>query len=273
MMAQRTKREVSIMREFGRFHGCPRMFLLCLMGIVLLVPRPAFADLSEGLLAYWSFDNGDATDDSDHGHNGAIHGDPEFVDGVKGKAVRFDGVDDWIEVPGKDFARPVITTSVWLYKEEGVKGVVLIKSDRINSNGLNYGTEFDRRTQLASCVTVRTEDRRTDNDYWISYDFKDERVDGWVHVVHVLTENDYELYANGQRRSMARTPRDFVPYMGDAPLQIGGEHLCDKRSTEFFNSILDEIRIYDRALSADEIRQLYRQCSSPPTVGPEGIIW
>ena len=48
-------------------------------------------DLNRGLVAYWSFDNCDARDDSGNGHDGEIKGNLECVVGVKGKAFKFDG--------------------------------------------------------------------------------------------------------------------------------------------------------------------------------------
>jgi len=51
------------------------------------------------LLAYWSFDNCTATDDSGNGHNGTLNGNPTCVNGKIGKALKFDGNDDDIEIP------------------------------------------------------------------------------------------------------------------------------------------------------------------------------
>ena len=62
-------------------------------------------NLKNGLVAYWSFDNCDATDDSGNGHDGKIFGNPECVEGISGKALLFneeDG-DNGCGQPGGDY--------------------------------------------------------------------------------------------------------------------------------------------------------------------------
>ena len=56
-------------------------------------------EIADKLVAYWSFDEGSgniANDQSSNGFHGTLHGDPEWVSGVKGKALKFDGVDDYL---------------------------------------------------------------------------------------------------------------------------------------------------------------------------------
>jgi hypothetical protein len=68
---------------------------LALLTLALLPSffTPANADLKDGLVAHWSR----ATDNSGNGHDGTLGGNPQCVDGVKGKAFSFDGVDDFIQ--------------------------------------------------------------------------------------------------------------------------------------------------------------------------------
>jgi len=77
------------------------------------VTPPHSESSGDGLVAYWSFDNCDANDDSGNGHNGTIYGNPQCVDGEKGKAFRFDGFSDWIDV-GPDTYFPAVTVSAFI---------------------------------------------------------------------------------------------------------------------------------------------------------------
>ena len=60
----------------------------------------ATADITSGLLVYWPFDEGAGSivlDATGNGHDGTFNGAPQWVDGKYGKALHFDGVDDYIQ--------------------------------------------------------------------------------------------------------------------------------------------------------------------------------
>lgn len=79
-----------------------RIGLVSLMAVFLLVILPGSADIDpENIMGMWLFDEGKggvATDSSEQGNDGEIHG-AKWVDGKFGKALEFDGVDNWVEVP------------------------------------------------------------------------------------------------------------------------------------------------------------------------------
>ncbi len=232
--------------------------IVLLLG-VLVVPPTLIAGEPVG---YWSFDDCSATDSSGNQHDGIIHNNPECVSGVSGKALRFNGVDNWIEIPfTSGLAGTVMTTSVWIYKAEDIKGVVLEKIDRINRNGNNYGTGVSNKS-----IHIRTEDARNDNDYGAGYSFTDE--EGWVHAVQVLTQQDMKLYVNGCLVAERELPQGFIPYMGNAPLQIGGVPLSNhgNKANGFYRGLIDEISVYNQTLSESEIQELY---SSKTTAIPK----
>ncbi len=107
---------------------------------------------TNGLVGYWGFDNGDARDDSGNGNNGTIHGGVKFVDGVKGKAASFDGVNDYILVANNKSLNLVnMTLIAWVNprrytalpnqnKSVGDQGVVLCKG-RYPSYNYRIGTD------------------------------------------------------------------------------------------------------------------------------------
>ena len=70
---------------------------------------------SKELVAYYKFDD-DANDHSGLGNHGIINGDPEFVTGVKGNALRFDGDGDFVEVANHEslnFGKKDFSYSLW----------------------------------------------------------------------------------------------------------------------------------------------------------------
>ena len=71
-----------------------KKFILFGLFILLLCISTATAiDLEKDLVAYYSFDDGTAKDNSGNGNDGVIYG-AKVVDGIKGKALYFDGIDD-----------------------------------------------------------------------------------------------------------------------------------------------------------------------------------
>ena len=78
---------------------------VALMGIFLLITLPSLAKIDhENIMGLWLFDEGNggtANDSSKQGNDGKIHG-AKWVDGKFGKALSFDGTDNWVEVPHSD---------------------------------------------------------------------------------------------------------------------------------------------------------------------------
>jgi hypothetical protein len=88
-----------------------------LSSLFLLNVSPAHADLTTGLVAQYSFDDCTATDNSGNGHDGTINGNPQCVDGVKGKAFSFSGIStDYIRVNVKtaDLFSNDFSIGVWV---------------------------------------------------------------------------------------------------------------------------------------------------------------
>ena len=79
-----------------------RISLVGFMAVFLLIPLQGFADIDpESITGMWLFDEGKggvATDASENGNDGEIHG-AKWVDGKFGKALEFDGASNWVEVP------------------------------------------------------------------------------------------------------------------------------------------------------------------------------
>ena len=74
------------------------LYVLTFILISLGVCGISHAGLNDGIVAYWSFENCDAIDDSGNEHNGTIYSTPECVDGIKGnRALKFNG-SDWIKI-------------------------------------------------------------------------------------------------------------------------------------------------------------------------------
>ena len=216
---------------------------------------------SDGLVAYWSFDNCDATDDSGNGHDGTIYGNPQCVDGEKGKGYSFDGVDDYIEVPHSDQLNPTeaVTISLWarelsdspaysslIYKAGGEP--VGWCGDRVyslwtrNDKGIHFTSTPEGSSNQTPCDSAGS-----------LYSLNE-----FVHVVGVIDTVNHTMsaYVNGNKVSSCEYDGDQIR-SGTYPLRIGGHfhYISDQFN---FNGVIDEVRIYNRALTEAEIQALYR---------------
>ncbi|GAJ11910.1 unnamed protein product, partial [marine sediment metagenome] len=88
----------------------------------------------------------------------------------------------------------------------------------------------------------------------------------WYHVAGVREGNVLDVYVNG----VSGTPdsQTFGVISADN-LKIGALHCCGQPLTSFFDGIIDDVRIYDRALSAEEILELYWQGQGEKAFNPE----
>ena len=70
-------------------------FLLLFITFLFIIPLSA-QDLS--LVGFWTFDDSTGVDSSAYGNDGTFSGNPIFIDGMKGSALYFDGIDDQIVI-------------------------------------------------------------------------------------------------------------------------------------------------------------------------------
>jgi len=240
--------------------------------LIISVSVASAVDLERGLVAYYSFDDCSAKDLSGNGNDGIIYG-AKCVDGKFGKALRFDGVDDYVrvynsaslglsefslEVWFKRLGDGVSTGSGWA----GVSAEPLIAKGRGESDGgtqdVNYLFGINQTNMI---LAADFEDISNGASHPIlgTTTIQNNR---WYHAVVTYDGTTWKLYLNGNLDNSARvraTPRyDSIHDIG-----IGTAFNSVGNPGGYFNGIIDEVRIYNRALSEEEIRALYEQGVAP----------
>jgi len=214
-------------------------------------------DLTSGLVAQWSFDNCDATDDSGNGHNGTIYGNPQCVDGEKGKAFSFDGVDDYIETqPLGINTGDSFTVSFWMnfeWQDHRIWTLYFGNPNNCGNNGFHSLINVDNVWGLDRGVVQYGPHCGTQNQFNIA-NFQGQ----WIHVVSVynIAEQSLKSYINAN----IMDNEGFVTFS----MENYGLYVARRNPYQdgfgldsYYKGVIDEVRIYNRALTEAEIQALY----------------
>jgi hypothetical protein len=215
--------------------------------ILVVGGATAFADLNAGLVAYYPFD-GNANDASGNGNHGSLYNGVHLTTdrfSRPNSAFEFDGVDDYIRIPDSVTLRSptnAITLAVWatIYRYAGSWAVFLAKSDS-SVGGRQYGLNVAGNTLVFENLGYST-----------AATLPPFSTNQWHHYAITYDRAFVRFYFDGS--CFASNALTVVLQQNSLPLMIG----CDPPgANEFFTGKMDEIRVYNRPLSATEVAQLY----------------
>jgi hypothetical protein len=215
------------------------------VGVILLQSRHV-ADISSGLVAYYPF-NGNTNDESGHNLHGTITGLTLIANrlGVLNSAYRFDGIDDSILLP--DLSRFMdgnsMTVSAWV-NQTGNKKSTIISNNSAFFTSLSMGIEqggFGQYGVTSSHAEVQLNSQRI--------------LEGqWTHLTLAYDGYAAMIYFNGELFNS----QSLVGKLNITQLfQIGHDAFLENNDS-YWQGKIDELRIYNRALSLLDIRQLYQ---------------
>ena len=244
----------------------------------------------DGLVGYWNFDHADAADASGRGHDGRLRGGASFVTGVRGQAVQLRKnpssarAVSWDSVtlpttPDLDL-KETLTVTAWVKYTSiaprwgsqiawfGVRqygrdpwdlhihpdGTLEFRTDR-SVTGKPVFTVFNDEIKLGPTGEKML------NQHVAVDSPKVLAPDTWYFVAGTLEKlspkmGALKLYVNGEIVGRARTG-ETVNYPTERMwMSIGG---VDEGEWQNFDGAIDEVRVYNRALSPAEIKALYGQ--------------
>ncbi len=193
---------------------------------------------NDGLIAHYPF-NGNADDESGNGHDGTVNGAQLTVDrfGNPNRAYLFDGANDYIDL---EILGGFKSVSIWVRQD-------------VRSEYDYYFGHDDFRLFASDPETGRLAlhdgsfNPSVKSSIWM-----DDHVGEWIHVVAVSDGVNSKIYVNGD--DVTADPSDLhsvssaIVNLGRWP---GVKH--------YFNGKMDDVRVYDRALSEAEIQELYNE--------------
>lgn len=210
--------------------------------------------LAEGLVAHYTFNHCDARDDSGNGNTGQLIGNVSCWCGVEDDGLLFDGSRSYVEFTGivnQYFSTTDFSISFY-FKPEGYTTFpqsLLSKREACSEyNMLDMLLDLNQKA-------VSTMVHETPLKYYpgLSPNLPG---DGWVHVALVREGLHAYTYINGllHRRSDRCSGVDIS---NEALLSFGNSPCVEQGRARPFKGILDELRVYDRAISAREVQQIY----------------
>lgn len=223
--------------------------VLSIFALTHVVATHVVALDTDGLVGAWLLDEGKGEtvkDSSDNGLDGKIaKGKPKWVDGKFGGAMEFGGADMVTVDDDNALDLEEFTIAAWVNipKVSGAWQIIASKEHR-GPTGRNYGL-FGHINSGVVHYSFTT------NSGWKSFDAKTVVTDGdWHHVAGTYDGSDFKLYLDGAVD--AQVAPGTKPDNHDNFLFIGG---CDI-GNYWMTGTIDEVVLYDRALSEKELNEL-----------------
>jgi len=207
-------------------------------------PDATFIRIIDSVVGSWHFDEGSGTtayDSSGNDNDGTING-ATWIDGKFGKALSFDGIDDYVRVSDDESLELTgdVSIAVW------IKPVIDSDYHGIVSRGASYEYELaaDFREGTYDLAWRHTNTARNFPNF-----FTDGEI--WYFVTAVRDSNELRMYKNGEYFDSATFSGSPEPSTN--PLDIGKRSLSGYR----FEGVIDEVFLFNRALTEQEISDLY----------------
>jgi hypothetical protein len=225
---------------------CKTRFVLAVAVFLLgaVVGQAPAAD-DPHLVGWWQFDEGSGTvakDSSGHSHDGTLNGGPKWVGGPLGGALDFDGTDDFVEIPDDPglSITGAITIAAWTNMRPTSSGeMAILSKGGWAANDLPYELTEERDGVI----------------FWQFYNdagrdscSPDSPSAGeWHHIAATYDGKVFQCYIDGV------LAREWA-YAGAMPKNTASVTIGRRsRGGTFFNGMIDDVRLYDRALTAGQV--------------------
>ena len=202
-----------------------------------------------GLVGYWPLDDTSgptAYDESGTGNDGSIQDSPVTANGIGvSDSFHFDGNDDHVSVPNDNSIElgtvDRVTVSAWVTKDSAQSGWIAM----LQHSDESYNLQFDNGNEPEFTIH--------DDGSWVTAQYGNSvSSNQWHHYVGTYDGTTIRFYVDGtlvDTNTVGDMDETNLPLGIAENLDASGRHLDGK---------MDEIRLYDRALSASEVSQLYQ---------------
>jgi len=199
-----------------------------------------------GSQAQYQFE-GNTSDSSGNGRNGTAQGDPIFVAGKIGQAISLDGFNDYVNIDGYKgiLGSSAVTVTAWVRTSSTVAGAIAGWGPNIAGQRFGFRVDAGRLRLEHHGGNIQADTLLSDG--------------GWHHVAVTVQANatisypEVILYLDGADDTRPTTDPDAFNLTAAEDVSIGRRPASNDR---FFMGQIDEVRIYSRALTQEEIAWL-----------------
>ncbi|MEN9611144.1 MAG: hypothetical protein RLZZ628_1958, partial [Bacteroidota bacterium] len=230
------------------------LFVFCMVPILAHAQVP-----TNGLVAYYPF-NGNANDESGNGNHGTVNGATLTTDrfGNANKAYSFDGNTNDILLNLQLGNQSAITISSWVKTNNSGNEIQAILSSS-NSAGFHFQLSDNTVFNIVAYTGNQT------GSFGITLPILPRLPNNtWRFLTVVYASGGSKIYENG---NLIASSSETYNYITTSPLKIGSGWV----GSRFFNGTIDDILIYNRALSHAEVTQLYNT-EAPPVTLETGLV-
>ncbi|MHC4143480.1 MAG: LamG domain-containing protein [Planctomycetota bacterium] len=235
---------------------CRRLFCFVALILILGVVAPGVGAGDPTLMGWWTFD-GHTQDISGNGRHGTIHGSPTFVPGVFGEALHFEANPDYVTIDGY---KGVLGTSAysiacWVKTTNTAQQQIMHWGTDSNGQRVEFRIQANRLRISGGGGNVQGDTDVTDGE--------------WHHVAAAVIENasassgDVTFYVDGQDDTQETTNAihwDIVPN-ATLDVTIG---MRPTRPDRYFIGDIDEVLLYEKTLTPEEILQIIEGGGAEP---------
>ena len=251
-----------------------------------LLPTTAQASLTDGLVGYWTFDGKDTNwgtnktnDLSGQGNTGTLTNMSTTTSPVVGKigqGLKFDGTDDYVSSSFATYvsSSPLETVSFWV-KATSEQSVKTVYSESGNG-GANYFSIGTGPTFSGGCgcnLSSKIEVVIGTGNFGYAIDRNSNGTvfnNAWHHIVWTDDNGTAKLYIDGVVDSVNF---NYTPLSNTTVVRTTvGANALNGTLGSFLAGKIDDVRVYNRALSAGEGTQLYKLGAAKLAVSPVNAL-
>lgn len=247
--------------------------LICLVLLFLISGVSAYTNNSYSVpepAGYFNFNEGsgnNALDESGNGIAGTLYGASRIENGGCGRAISFNGVNNYAEIPysSKNHPQKEITVSLWFYTDTFEPQVLL---STYEEGGYRFG--FDDGKDLWWTINLEGT-----GDVSIPVQHESISPHQWHQVTGTYDGQTMKVYLDGVLRNQ-KNATGAIHYEFDNYITLGADagnyNVMDQDCPQYFRGGLDEVRIYPFALTYGQVMDDRFRCSQEPVAPPDDFL-
>lgn len=234
-----------------------------LMVICLVFTGQTFAKIDpQTIVGEWHFNEGSgktAKDSSGNGNDGELMNDPGWTGGKAGKALAFDGKDDFVDMSEITLDSTAITITAW------IKGPFLGTGDEaVAYGGGDVGGSFILRTPGGNALQVWVSNGAA--AYFFASPEGTISPEGWMHVAATAKGNEFKIYIDGVLK--AEGSQAGYEVAKSESFMVGKTRNRDRS----FKGTIDEVALFNVALTQADVKSVFAAAAVSPT-GKLATTW